>query len=446
MSNTMHRGVLAPAPAPLPPSWTPLRYHPEQQRLLASDARFKIVAAGRGSGKTFLARRRVVAALAESSGMYFVAGPTHAQTKRVYWEKLKALVPPEWLDGPPRETELCIRTIFGSSLYVTGLDQPARIEGDQWRGGVIDECSDIRPDAWTRSIRPALSQYRGWCWRIGVPKRFGVGAAEHRKAYESAVAHTTPDSDGFWWPSRDILTPEEIAAAQTELGMDDFEEQYNAKWLDNTGALFSGFAAQETVRPCAYDPTAKIWVGADFNVDNMSWVLAHRGAVGLSVFDEVFARNTNTQKTLDILWGRYGAGHTGGWYFTGDASSRARKTSAAVTDYVTIQNDQRFARAGRTVHMPAANPPVKDRIAATNRLLCSAAGVRALHVDARCVKLIEDLKLRCELDTNPDRGHMTDALGYLVWDQFPLRVEGPSGQGRVIILPGPSWGGGESHR
>ena len=44
----------------LTPRWYPLREHAEQLRLLRSPARFRVVAAGRRSGKTERGKRRLV--------------------------------------------------------------------------------------------------------------------------------------------------------------------------------------------------------------------------------------------------------------------------------------------------------------------------------------------------------------------------------------------------
>jgi len=416
--------------------WTPLRPHPEQQRLWRSKARFRIVAAGRSSGKTELARRRMVRALAEyvpgcSRPMYFIAGPTYSQIARVYWDDVKSLVPPQWLVGAPSESDLVIKTIFGSELHLVGLDKPMRIEGTQWCGGAVDESSDIKPGAWSRSIRPALSQYNGWCLRQGVPKRFGVGAAEHREAFEAAKRGEAPDSDAFWWKSADILSAEEIVAAQAELGLDDYKEQYEAQWLDTVGAIFSSFNLNENARPCKYDSNRVMYVSCDFNIDPMAWILAQFSPGGdgcLEVFDELFLHNTNTQTALGVLKGRYP--HHKHFVFTGDATSRARRTSATVSDYLLISGDPRFPH--KRVCIGDSNPAVADRVAATNALLQNAAGERRLFIDPSCKHLIEDLRLRGEINSS-DLTHATDALGYLVWHLCPLRAGGKAG--KVIFVP-----------
>jgi hypothetical protein len=158
-------------------AWFQLRYHAQQAAMWRTKKRFVAAACGRGSGKTELARRRIVRFLPIkkpwADPMYFYALPTFAQARRVAWKKIKALIPREWCTKI-NESEMLIETVFGSSLYVVGMDKPQRIEGDQWDGGVVDESCDQKPKAFDLSIRPALTHRNGWCWRIGVPKRHGT--------------------------------------------------------------------------------------------------------------------------------------------------------------------------------------------------------------------------------------------------------------------------------
>jgi len=363
---------------------------------------------------------------------YFIAAPTHSQVKRIYWDDMKAMIPKEWLlEDPTESVPQHIRTIFGSELFLIGLDVPARIEGTQWAGGIVDESSDVKPGAWSKSIRPALSGYHGWGWRMGVPKRHGVGAAEFRLAHERAKSDELEDSDAFWWRSEDILTPEEIRAAKIELSEEDYEEQYGAKWLDKFGILFSAFSTTQSVRPCTYFREKPIYVSCDFNVDPMSWILAHKHGHTIEVFDELSLRNTNTQKTLDALTARYPK-HEGGWIFTGDATSKARKTAATSTDYILICNDKRLKSQGLRVIIGDSNPAISDRVAATNRQFKNADDERKLFIAPHCKKLITDVRMRADFKSVGDIGHMTDSLGYLVWTLFPLRIEAAS-KLRVLI-------------
>lgn len=420
----------------LPARWYPLRYHPEQQRLWRSPARFKIVVAGRTSGKTELAKRFSVLRLAKpipgcSRPMYFAAAPTYAQVKRVWWQDLKDLVPPEWLARPPYESDLRIQTVFGSELHLIGMDMPARIEGTQWCGGVVDESSDIRPGAFARSIRPALSMHRGWCWRIGLPKRVGVGIVEFRRVWEAAAAGKLSDTDAFHWLSADILTPDEMRAVRMELSLEDFEEQYEARWQHDTGVLFSGFDPDRTTMRCEHDPRLTIVVGCDFRPNPAAWILGHWRDEILTVFDELCLRHTNTQAMLDALWCRYPK-HRAGWFFVGDAPALSKTTSASDTDYATAFNDQRFRAAGRQIAI-GAGPAERDRIAAVNRLLCDATGRRRLFVDARCARLLKELAEPDSEEQGENEARAADALGYLVWSLAPLRLELQSRPPAMVI-------------
>lgn len=426
----------------LTPAWTRLRYHEKQARLWRTKARFVEVAAGRGSGKTELARRRVVRFLNVRKPwpdpMYFYALPTFNQARRVAWRNILKLIPPDWIKGSPNESNMRIDTIFGSQLYVVGLDKPQRIEGDQWDGGVIDESCDQKPKVFDLNVLPALSHKNGWCWRIGVPKRSGSGAAEFRAAFNRPQ---TIDHESYTWPSMDILTPEQLKWARENLDPKDFAEQYGAVWQDPSGLVFYAFDPMLNVDASAeYTPELPLMIGSDFNVDPMAWVVGHKLDEELIIHDEIFVRNTNTRECLDRLHRRFGS-HAAGFEFFGDASGRARKTSATESDYIQIRNDRRFA--GARVFYPKSNPAIADRFAACNARFLNADGVRRVKIHPRCTNLIRDLETRAyEEGTNVpddygDVGHITDALGYIIHRIWPMRYDAPTNSPFVAGVSGP---------
>jgi phage terminase large subunit len=81
---------------------------------------------------------------------------------------------------------------------------------------------------------------------------------------------------------------------------------------------------------------------------------------------------------------------------------------------------------------------VKDRVQAMNAMLRSADGEAALYIDPRCKELIKDFE---QVTYKPDssvvdkerdsqRTHLSDALGYLVWQEFRVRAPfGPQSRG-----------------
>lgn len=412
-------------------AWPKLEYHEEQHKLWVCPKRFCYAPCGRQSGKTELAMRRLVRFLPIKKywpdPRYFFGSPTYSQAKRVAWNRLLNLIPSHWITNISK-SELKITTIFGSELFLFGFDKPQRIEGMILDGGVIDECSDIRPKTFDLSILPTLVWRDGWTWFIGVPKRFGVGAVEYRERYEQAVAGTLVDSAGFRWPSKGIVPDSYLEMCRARMDERDFDEQFNASWINASGGIFHAFDKDFNVRPVSYESGSPIVVGSDYNVDPMCWILGHRKGERLEIFDELFIRNTNTEATLKILLSRY-ADHRGGFQFYGDASSKARKTSATMTDYIQIASNEGLKKLGRTLHYDKSNPPVADRFAVTNARICNGEGIRQLFIDPKCKHLIYDLQTRAykpgtrtTADVG-DSGHMSDALGYILWKLWPLQLE-----------------------
>lgn len=386
---------------------------------------------GRQSGKTLLALKKLVLHLRYkkpwSDPRYFYGSPTYSQAKRVAWDRIQRLIPKNWILGKPSESELTIKTIFGSELFLIGFDQPQRIEGMQFDGGVIDENSDIKPKTFDLSVALTLAHRNGWCDFIGVPKRHGIGATEYRDKCKKAAKGELPESAVFAWPSEGIIPKDMLEMYRATLDARDFEELIHATWLTAGGGIFHAFDSELNVAECVYDPSLPIVVGSDFNVNPMAWVLGHIKGTTFEVFDEIWIRNTNTPEALNVLLSRY-ADHQGRFQMYGDASARGRHTSAYMTDYNHIAQDVRLKKMGRSMHYIRSNPPVVDRFATTNARLCTADGVRHVFIDPQCKHLILDLESRGykpgtrEADDSGDIGHPTDALGYILHKKFPLSL------------------------
>ncbi|MEN6537415.1 MAG: hypothetical protein ABFD89_27430, partial [Bryobacteraceae bacterium] len=84
--------------------------------------------------------------------------------------------------------------------------------------------------------------------------------------------------------------------------------------------------------------------------------------------------------------------------------------------------------------VPKANPAVRDRVNLVNALLHSARGESRLLIDPRCKELILDLEqvsykpggVFIDKDKDPQRTHLSDALGYMIWQE--CRPATPAGE------------------
>jgi hypothetical protein len=134
-------------------------------------------------------------------------------------------------------------------------------------------------------------------------------------------------------------------------------------------------------------------------------------------------------------------------YVYGDATGSSRKTSASRTDWQIIKeffgrNTERFKVQFR---VPGANPPVKDRVNCLNARLCNYAGDRRVLIAPKCKELAKDFEqvgwktdangnALAELDKSDGlRTHVSDALGYMIAKEFPMRgVRGEKGGPSIV--------------
>jgi hypothetical protein len=435
----------------------PLRYHHEQSRLVKSEARFRVVPAGRRSGKTELAKRKIVVEAMRAYGWsdprFFAAAPTRDQAKAIYWADIKAMVP-RALITDKSETELTLRLVNGAEICVVGMDRPERIEGRPWNGGILDEYANMKQGLWGENVRPALSDRKGWCWLIGVPE----GRGHYYDLWKYARSGTDAEWDGFHWLSRDILDPEEVAAAKRQLDPLVFEQEYEGSFVNFEGRAYYTFLEVDHCRPLAYNALAPLNLCFDFNVepgvcavvqeqylpgqyerDEKTGVqLFNKPVSGTGVIGEVhIPRNSNTVSVCNKVLQDWGE-HRGPIRCYGDATGGARGSAkVSGSDWDLIRNTLRPVFGDRlSIRVPSSNPPERARLNAMNTRLRS--GDDAIHMMVDPVKapnVVKDLEgVRTlkggsgEIDkaSTPLLTHISDALGYYIEKEFPVRKRTPT--------------------
>jgi hypothetical protein len=193
-----------------------------------------------------------------------------------------------------------------------------------------------------------------------------------------------------------------------------------------TGTVYDRFDRAKHVTASVPDISREpLRIGVDFNVGNMSAVIAIRVGKSLHVVDEISGAH-DTDALAQKIKAHYPDHKI---YVYPDASGGNRSTNATQTDIAILES------YGMSNQSPKANPPVRDRVAAVQALLENGKGEVRLKIAASCIKTIECLELQSYTekgDPDKDAGydHMNDALGYLIWREFnPLHAGAGRGTG-----------------
>ncbi len=386
-----------------------------QSEIFCSNSRFRVCVAGRRFGKTFLSTGELLkAAIGGKNRNCWYLAPTYQAAKEIAWSMLIDTIPEEYI-VKTNETALTLKLINGSIISLKGAEKAQNLRGRSLDFCVLDEFSDMRPEAWYEVIRPSLSDRQGSALFIGTPKG-------RNHFYDLWASGLNQEND---WQSFQYTTLEggnvpesEVEAARIDLDERTFNQEYCAEFVTYSGLIYYAFSRELSVADCSDEGT--LHIGMDFNLDPMSAVISVRRGEMLYAVDEIVMYGSNTDEMVTEIKDRYPNRYI---IVYPDPASRQRKTSAGGrTDLSILQN------AGFAVKAKKSHALVRDRINAVNSRLLSSNGERKLFVSPKCKQTIKSLERQTykEGTSIPNKDgfdHMNDALGYLVEYLFPVRTE-----------------------
>ncbi len=201
---------------------------PWQQQVWDSKARFKVVAAGRRTGKSRLAAYLLIFyALQVKSGHVFYVAPTQGQARDIMWQNLLDVGHPV-IKGS-HINNLQITLINGATISLKGADRPETMRGVSLKYLVMDEYADMKPEVWEQILRPALADQKGGALFIGTP----MGRNHFYDLYQYASLNEEDISYEAWhFTSYDnpLLDPEEINTAKKSMSSYAFRQEFMASF------------------------------------------------------------------------------------------------------------------------------------------------------------------------------------------------------------------------
>lgn len=338
----------------------------------------------------------------------------------------------------------------GSEIIFRSLENPELLRGSNLSWFGVDELTYCKPEAWSRlegrlrhdkAVR--LCGFAAW-----TPKGFD-------QVYDRFVDQPTQD----YWAV--LASPRENHyVSQTGL-YDRLERNYDERLYKQevlgeylniaSGQVYYAFDRRLHVKPQLYNPLIPLCWALDFNVNPMCSVLcqiedrttmaeAHLGyrTVRLNVLDEIVLPDSNTPKAVQVFLERAprivrGQANVNLRVY-GDPAGGARSTTGE-SDWQLVRTA--LARSGFNVsyHVPRAHPLVKDRVNAVNAMLRNSMGEVRMGIDPACRELIRDLEQvvwatdaaknpigDIDKKRDPMRTHVSDALGYLIAEEFGLKT------------------------
>ena len=249
---------------------------PWQQQVWNDQSRFKVVAAGRRTGKSRLAAwMLIVEALQADRGNVWYVAPTQGQARDIMWLTLLELGNP--VIESSHVNNMQIKLVNGAVISLKGADRPETMRGVSLKFVVLDEYADMKPSVFEQILRPALADLKGKSLFIGTP----MGRNHFYELYNYGEKNDDKEYKSWHFTSFDnpLLDPKEIEAAKKSMSSFAFRTEFMASFEAASGGIFK----EEWIK-----------IDEDEPKDGRYFV-----AVDLAGFENVAAATTAKKKRLD---------------------------------------------------------------------------------------------------------------------------------------------------
>ena len=285
-----------------------------QKKVWSDDTRFKIVAAGRRTGKSRLAAwMLIVNALQADKGHVFYVAPTQGQARDIMWQTLLELAHPVVTNA--HINNLQIKLVNGATISLKGADRPETMRGVSLKFLVMDEYADMKPEVFEQILRPALADQKGAALFIGTP----MGRNHFYDLYKYAELEDDESYTAWHFTSYDneLLDPDEIDLAKKSMSSYAFRQEFMASFEARGSEMFK----EDWVK---FGETPEI---GDYYI-----------SIDLAGFEDVSKKRTKNSK-LDESAIAVVKVNENGWHLENiiygrwDLAETARKIFEAVRDY-----------------------------------------------------------------------------------------------------------------
>lgn len=216
-----------------------MNLHQKQQEIAKSNARFKVIRAGRRSGKTtYEIESLVFNAVSKKERNVFYLAPTQIQARSIIWENLKKRLAGIG-ETHEQRLEMKVPTQDGghSVIKIAGWENRENFRGQSAHHITFDETDTMKDFfiGWQEIFRPALIDTSGTADFIGTPKKENPNLRRLEKQAETD--HEWKPFNFSSWDNPN-LPIEELEAAKKEMDGNTYKQEILAEYVEDLGALF----------------------------------------------------------------------------------------------------------------------------------------------------------------------------------------------------------------
>jgi len=326
-------------------------YAPRRQFLPLHERsqRWAIVVAHRRAGKTVACINELIRSAItceRPKPLFAYVAPHLNQAKDIAWSYLleytecfgdarKVNAGELWVELPPNR----------SRVRIYGADNPDRLRGLYLDGAVLDEFGDMEPEAWSKVIRPALSDREGWAIVVGTPK----GRNAFYRLWMRADAKSKEGKHAGWLrmmlkaSKTRRLSDKELADAKRTMSDDEYAQEYEcsfdaavrgAYWAPQIAEL----EAKGQITSVPYDPRLPVHTAWDLGMHDSTviwFIQCLNGPAGeVRVIDVVKGEGVGLDwyvkrlQERDWVWGTHYLPHDVAQREIGSGKSRVEQLEA----------------------------------------------------------------------------------------------------------------------
>ncbi len=415
---------------------------PSQKRFHDCGARFKGFSGPIGSGKSqALCHEAIRLSYLNPGRMGLLGAPTYPMLRDATQASLFEILDSNAIpyDHNKAENTLTFKET-GSRILFRPVDDFERLRGTNLAWFGLDELTYTQEQAWLRlegRLRDpkanslcgfAVWTPKGYDW---VYRKFVNNANESYKTIRAEPRENHHLTDKI---------PDFYIRLEKSYDAKFYAQEVLGQYLHlSGGTVYTSFKHEDHLMEMNPNPNLPLRWALDFNVDPMSSLIVQTEGGKIRVLDEIVIRHGTTQEACEEFMKRYPR-HDAGVIVYGDASGYQQQTTG-LSDYEVVRDHFQVHSALKVQYrVPKANPSVKERINLMNAKLRSASGEISVFVDKKCKELTMDFEqvafkadtYQIDKDRDRQRTHLSDALGYLVWQECrPLPQVGER-RGRLL--------------